>query len=132
MQEHWGTNFPLGGIGGAPYVGKTGFFAFSHHVPENGNVLIFFGPHVGVTANGEVGMCLRHGQSKESSACGACQAAYQQSLAGNAAPDMALDMQQSWLRGQIAPHVERIKTAQNPMAELAKVSYAAVFKKMKA
>jgi hypothetical protein len=131
MQEHWGTNFHLGGIGGAPYVGKTGFLAFSHHVPESGNVLIFFGPHVGVTATGEVGMCLRHGQSNESFACGACQAAYKQSLAGNVDEDMALDMQQSWLRGQIAPHVDRIAAAQNPMAELAKVSYEAVLKKLK-
>ena len=32
MTEHWGEVFPMGGIGGAPYVGKTGFGAFSHHV----------------------------------------------------------------------------------------------------
>merc|ERR1712217_837559 len=82
MKQYWGTNFPLGGIGGAPYVGKTGFFAFSHHVPDNGNVLVVYGPHVGITASGEVGKCLRVGQSKESTACGACVAAYQQSLAG--------------------------------------------------
>jgi hypothetical protein len=124
MKEHWGTHFPLGGIGGAPYAGKTGFFAFSHHVPENGNVLVFYGPHVGVTANGEIGKCLRHGQSAASTACGACIAAFQQASAGGIDPDMALDMQQSWLREQIAPHVDHIKAAQNPMAALAKVSYA--------
>ena len=35
MAEHWGSSgdvFPMGGIGGAPYVGTTGFGAFSHHV----------------------------------------------------------------------------------------------------
>ena len=35
MAEHWGLSgdvFPMGGIGGAPYVGTTGFGAFSHHV----------------------------------------------------------------------------------------------------
>ena len=34
MGDYWGECFPLGGIGGAPFVGKTGFAAFSHHVPE--------------------------------------------------------------------------------------------------
>merc|ERR1712224_779917 len=62
---------------------------------------------------------------------GACIAAYQQSLSGGAKADMALDMQQSWLREQVAPHVDRIKGAANPMAELAKVSYEAVLKKIK-
>eukprot|EP00747_Dinoflagellata_sp_TGD_P061666 gnl/TRDRNA2_/TRDRNA2_152628_c2_seq2.p1 gnl/TRDRNA2_/TRDRNA2_152628_c2~~gnl/TRDRNA2_/TRDRNA2_152628_c2_seq2.p1 ORF type:complete len:128 (-),score=34.38 gnl/TRDRNA2_/TRDRNA2_152628_c2_seq2:150-482(-) len=45
---------------------------------------------------------------------------------------MALDMQQSWLREQVAPHVDRIKGAANPMAELAKVAYEAVLKTIKA
>ena len=48
MADHWGECFPMGGIGGAPFVGKTGFAAFSHHVPDDGHVLILFGPHVGV------------------------------------------------------------------------------------
>ena len=34
MKEYWGEVFPMGGIGGAPYVGKTGFGAFAHHVPD--------------------------------------------------------------------------------------------------
>ena len=38
MKEYWGEVFPMGGIGGAPFVGKTGFGAFSHHVPEGGKV----------------------------------------------------------------------------------------------
>jgi hypothetical protein len=130
MKKYWGTNFPMGGIGGAPYVGKTGFHAFSHHVPDNGNVLILFGPHVGITAGGEVGKCQRCGQCNASTSCGACVAAYQQSLAGGVDPDMSLDMQQSWLRGKVAPHVDRITAAENPMAELAKVSYEAVAETM--
>merc|ERR1712217_87661 len=125
-------NFPVGGIGGAPYVGKTGFFAFSHHVPENGNVLVLFGPHVGITDTGEVGKCLRYGQASESTACGACIAAYKQCVEGGMMPDMSLDMQQSWLREQVAPHVNRITAAENPMAELAKVAYEAVLEKMTA
>ena len=34
MKEYWGEVFPMGGIGGSPYVGKTGFGAFASHVPD--------------------------------------------------------------------------------------------------
>ena len=89
----------MGGIGGAPFVGKTGFAAFSHHVPDDGHVLILFGPHVGVreprkwsgpvvdsrladaalrqvSEAGVVGKYCRKGQSCDSSACGAVLSAY--------------------------------------------------------
>jgi len=132
MNQHWGYHFPLGGIGGAPYAGKTGFGAFSAHVPDDGNVLVLFGPHVGITANGEIGKCLRDGQDSPSLACGACVAAYQQGLAGGMKADMSLDIEQSWLRDQIAPYLDRITEADKPMLELAKVSYEAVLNKMMA
>ena len=77
MAQFWGRRaFPMGGLAGVPFVGKTGFFAFSHHVPEDGNVLILFGPHVGISESGELGKHHRLGQSCESSACGAVLAAY--------------------------------------------------------
>merc|ERR1719510_2924192 len=38
MRHTWGHVFNLGGIGGIPFVGKTGFTAFSHHVPDDGNL----------------------------------------------------------------------------------------------
>merc|ERR1719433_874293 len=69
--HHWGDYFPLGGIGCLPFVGKTGFGAFSHHVPEDGNVLVLFGPHVGISKEGEVGKIERRGQPKASTSCGA-------------------------------------------------------------
>jgi hypothetical protein len=31
-----------------PFVGKTGWGAFSSHCPEDGNIVILFAPHVGV------------------------------------------------------------------------------------
>lgn len=55
MKEHWGEVFPLGGIGGAPFAGKTGFRALSQHVPDDGHVLVLFGPHVAISAEGEIG-----------------------------------------------------------------------------
>ena len=98
MKEYWGEVFPLGGIGGAPFVGKTGFMAFSHHVPDDGNVLILFGPHVGVTEAGEVGKYHRIGQKGNSTSCGAVIAAYQQCCGTTEMPFDMDDMQQSWLR----------------------------------
>ena len=71
MMEHWGVegeHFLLGGIGGAPYVGKTGFGAFSGHVPDGGNVIMLFGPHIGISDAGELGKIHRHGQARKSTA----------------------------------------------------------------
>ena len=48
MITHWGECFPMGGIGGVPYVGKTGFGAYSAHVPKDGHLVILFGPHIGI------------------------------------------------------------------------------------
>ena len=101
MKEYWGEVFPLGGIGGAPFVGKTGFMAFSHHVPDDGNVLILFGPHVGVTEAGEVGKYHRIGQKGNSTSCGAVIAAYNQCCGTTEMPFDMDDMQQSWLRQYI-------------------------------
>jgi len=139
MKEYWGNKFPMGGIGGAPNAGKTGYGAFSHHVPDNGNVLVLFGPHVGITASGEIGQCLREGQGHDSSSCGACVAAFSQLKGGMSEGGLAakllldldvLDIQQSMLRRAIAPHVDRINKASNPMAELAKVTYESIEKMM--
>ena len=77
--QYWGFNgtyFPLGGIGGAPFVGKTGFGAFSGHVPDNGNVILLFGPHIGISKDGQLGKYLRNGQSCKSTACGTVIGAY--------------------------------------------------------
>ena len=71
MADHWGECFPMGGIGGAPFVGKTGFGAFSHHVPDDGHIIILFGPHIAISDEGELGKYLREGQVHESTACGA-------------------------------------------------------------
>jgi len=54
--------FPMGGLGGIPFVGKAGFNAFASHVPQDGgNILIVYGPHVAINASGEIGMHLRDG-----------------------------------------------------------------------
>ena len=49
MQHRWGEVFPLGGLAGLPFTGKTGWGAFSHHVPVDGNIVVLYAPHVGLT-----------------------------------------------------------------------------------
>ncbi|MBS0262108.1 MAG: hypothetical protein JSS02_09145 [Planctomycetes bacterium] len=81
--------FFLGGLDGYPFVGKTGIGAFSHHIPQPGVALIFFGPHIGITQynnkgkksksseKGIVGQVQRQGQAAPSACCGAAQLALQ-------------------------------------------------------
>ena len=50
FQKRWGHVFPLSGLGGLPFTGKTGWGAFSSHCPEDGNIVVLFAPHVGIDA----------------------------------------------------------------------------------
>jgi hypothetical protein len=67
--------FFLGGLDGFPFTGLTGMQAFAHHMPEDGALLIYYGPHIGVTEKGAIGKVLRTGQDHDSDCCGAAQAA---------------------------------------------------------
>ena len=68
-----GQEFPHGWLAGYPGSGITGFNAYSHHCPdaEEKNLVIFYGPHVGVKEGGKIGKVLRRGQKHDSPSCGA-------------------------------------------------------------
>lgn len=126
MKTYWGSCFPMGGISGAPFVGRTGFHAFAHHVPDDGNVVILFGPHIAISDAGELGKYLRTGQSECSTACGAVLAAYDACKAGGAKADAEMDtddMQQVWIQRYIATKLDTIVQAKEPLAVLARVAY---------
>jgi len=55
LVNRWQEGFALGGLAGLPFAGKSGFGAFLHHVPENGKLLVFFAPHVGIGPLGRIG-----------------------------------------------------------------------------
>jgi len=76
MANRWGEAFPLGGLAGIPFTGKTGWGAFSHHVPDNGNTFALYAPHVGITSDGSVGHVHRPAMAKTTTACGAAVGAY--------------------------------------------------------
>jgi len=131
MTKYYGRTFALGGIGGLPYVGKTGFGAFSHHVPDNGNVLIVFGPHIGFSIDGEAGKFLRRGQASLSTACEAVIAAYNQCMEGGYyVHHDRQDLQMSRLRRLLKSECREVSKAENPMVALVYKAYKAVEEEM--
>lgn len=71
----YGKNFNLGGLSGFPFAGNTGFGAMSAHIPDDGSCLIVYGPHVGVSTEGEVGKVERAGIALVDNCCGSAIAA---------------------------------------------------------
>lgn len=65
-----------GGLGGIPFVGISGMGAFLSHTPSNGKVVIMYGPHVGISDDGQVGKVERLSKDKLSGSCGAGLGAY--------------------------------------------------------
>jgi hypothetical protein len=51
----------LSGLGGLPFVGKSGVKTLVEHIPKDGNVIILFAPHVGIDNYGTVGKIKRGG-----------------------------------------------------------------------
>jgi len=61
--------FHLGGLAGLPYMGTSGMRAFLSHTPSNGKVFILYGPHIGVTDDGQIGSVERLGKSRATIDC---------------------------------------------------------------
>jgi hypothetical protein len=70
LSSKWGENFDLSGLAGFPTAGITGLTAYSHHVPDDGNLFIFYGPHIGFDEDGRIGLIRREGMSKNTASCG--------------------------------------------------------------
>jgi len=119
--------FTAGGLGGLPYGGVTAFSAFAHHVPDGGTALILYGPHIGITRDGQWGKLLRRGQKQVTKACGSLMAALKALRAGKptncplAADDD--DLQQSRLVQLLAPRRQRILAAASPELEVTEAAY---------
>jgi len=128
--NYFGTVFPMGGIGGAPYVGRTGFAAFSAHVPDNGHVFVLFGPHIGFSPQGGPGKFLRIGQGQASTSCGAVIAAYNQLTAPQGTPDDPQDLQQNWLRARLKQHCPELAKSKNVMVDLVLKAYQEIEKEI--
>lgn len=120
--------FKMGGLNGFPFVGRTGLAACSSHVPEDGALLIYYGPHIGISKSGKLGEINRIGQQGNSSCCGAAQAALhklqEDKIASGAFDDM--DYQQNTIEQILLRDRQRIISAENPIFEATEVIYEAI------
>ena len=74
VAERWHRPFSLGGLGGLPSLGRTGWRACLSHVPDTtgrGHLLVFGMPHIGMDREGGVGQSLRRHQDHPTATCGA-------------------------------------------------------------
>ncbi len=120
--------FKMGGLNGYPFAGVTGMNAFAHHVPEDGAVVVFYAPHIGITKEGIIGEIHRHGQSTNSSCCGAAKGALGKLLnneiqEGNITE---LDYQMNTIEQLFLKQEDRIKSADSQIFEATEVMYEAI------
>ena len=120
--------FHLGGLDGFPFAGITGMNAFAHHVPDNGAVIVFYAPHIGVTKDGTIGEIHRIGQSENSACCGAAKGALDKLINGQIIEGnvTSLDFQQNTIEQIFLHQKERILKAENQIFEATEVMYEAI------
>ena len=123
--KYYGNTFAMGGLAGFPFSGITGFGAMASHIPDGGNCLLVYGPHVGVSADAQVGKVNRRGVSKPSTCCGSAVGAtkYLQSIVSGEGdilppPSTALDAQQMFVSNMLLPYASEILEADDPMVTL--------------
>jgi hypothetical protein len=124
--------FHLGGLDGYPFAGLTGMGAFAHHVPEDGAILIFYAPHIGVTKDRKIGEINRYGQSSNSSCCGAAQAGLGKLREDgiNKGEIRDNDFQQSTIEQILLAEKDRILKSNNQIFEATEVIYEAIDKQI--
>lgn len=115
--------FRLGGLNGFPFTGPTGMGAYAHHVPDDGVMFVLYGPHIGVSRSGEVGVMLRPGQTGNSACCGAATAALGKLDQLQAGTTNELDFQQNAIEQMLLGEKDRIQKASNQMIAATEVVY---------
>lgn len=130
-QEFLGP-FKMGGLDGFPFTGLTGMGAFASHVPDEGAVFIYYGPHIGVTKDGTIGEIQRFGQHKNSGCCGAAKGALaklanNQIIPGNITE---IDYQMNRIEQMLYEEKDRVLNAQTPLFEATEVIYEAIDKRI--
>lgn len=120
--------FKMGGLDGFPFTGLTGMGAFASHVPDDGAVAIYYGPHIGVTKSGQIGEIHRHGHQKNSSCCGAAKGALHKLLAGEISPGNVteMDYQMNTIEQILLKARDRIINAKTPLFEATEVIYESI------
>ena len=124
--------FKMGGLDDFPFTGLTGMGAFASHVPDDGAVFIYYGPHIGITKEGVIGEIHRVGQHKNSGCCGAAKGALNkllnnQIIEGNITE---MDYQMNTIEQILFQQKDRIIAAETPLYEATEVIYEAIDKRI--
>ena len=102
IKKTWGEAFIFSSLAGMIFLGKTGFLAAQHHAPNKDGRerhVYFAFPHIGLDAQGHIGLYRRPGRLQSSYACGALHG-FQKELA-NRTVNLSLDpddLEQSLLK----------------------------------
>lgn len=129
--------FNMGGLDGFPFTGLTGVKAFAHHMPDNGALLIFYAPHIGISIHdhpqGKPGLVRRKGQHHDSACCGAAAGAIERIREINQQyPDITeLDYQEDTIIRLFYSHKEEILHARYPIITATDVMYHAIKERIK-
>lgn len=129
--------FSMGGLGGLPYSGFTGMVAYSHHIPDGGDAFIFYGPHIGITDEGELGRMRRAGQTRLTNSCGALMLALERFHLEDKGDEVYVpysvehDYQQIMLERTLMPFKSRIINSANEKKEITDVAYYKIDKQIK-
>jgi len=126
-QEFLGP-FKMGGLDGFPFTGLTGMGAFASHVPDEGAVFIYYGPHIGITKDGTIGEIHRFGQHKNSGCCGAAKGALGKLTNKQITPGhiTELDYQMNTIEQILLRREEQVLKAETPLHEATEVIYEAI------
>ncbi len=115
--------FRFGGISGIPFSGKTGFRAFSSHIPDDGGAIIVYGPHIGISKEGIAGEILREGQSAHSTCCGSLIAGLQNVKDGNVLMISHDDYQQGQVNKLLIENYEEIKESDSQIKKVTEIAF---------
>lgn len=120
--------FKMGGLDGFPFTGLTGMGAFASHVPDEGAVFVYYGPHIGISKNGLIGEINRIGQSKNSGCCGAAKGALNKLVNNLIEKDNVIDLdyQMNTLEQILLKQKDRVLKANVPIQEATEVIYEAI------
>ncbi|CAB9505785.1 Inherit from NOG: Low-co2 inducible protein [Seminavis robusta] len=132
LSSAFDTNFNMGGLAGFPFGGATSFGAMASHIPDGGDCVVVYGPHVGVDSTGAVGTVERRGRAAGGSCCGSAVAAsgyvagvFADKSKEATLPDDPLDAQQYFVGSMLMPYAERLEKADSKMVELPYALYDA-------
>ena len=123
--------FIMGGLGGLPFAGQTGMTAFAHHMPDEGSAFIFYGPHIGLTLDGDLGKMYRPRQEQTGNSCGALMLALSRLQEGDYKPVMNDDdYQQMKLEESLLPYRDRILESDNQQKAITEATYEIINEKI--